>query len=349
MILKSKKSFTKGEISSVNKLTGRVGVNFKNGLKSTASYLGDVKDLRVGMFVLVGKVNNTYVIINKMSNVPGTGMSVSLPSPANSFLFVGAAVNVTEYGEIPKLEWPYGYEHMLVGSLYEGWSLFYKVNNVDQKIYSIYDARRFNSEWVRPIPVYYNIDNAYQTTVKVNTPDNIMQVLFVFKNNKTTPKIDISMVVTNISGSTVTDVRIKRHNDADIDTGGWDTDDHNERSYPYYGFGWADFMNFFDIENGKAVAYNTLRQDIGSPIPLISGYEAHKFICYGVPTPIECKIDDWSDWYQRANYPFNGDLPYYGDLMISLTWDLGDLAPTQQSQKVTAIYMFDTSYTLKVP
>ena len=86
------------------------------------------------------------------------------------------------------------------------------------------------------------------------------------------------------------------------------------------------------------------------PIPLISGFQAHKFICYGIPIPTESLIDNWNDWKQRANIIDDvGSYPSYGDWMISLTWDLGTLQPNAQSETVTAVYMFDTEYTLTVP
>jgi hypothetical protein len=84
-----KPALEQGKIMSINKLTGRVGVFIKNGLVSAASYLYDISELRVGMSVLVGRVSNTYVIMNKMLNVPRAGRSYSLARPASIVNTIG--------------------------------------------------------------------------------------------------------------------------------------------------------------------------------------------------------------------------------------------------------------------
>jgi hypothetical protein len=79
---KNRKTLERGKIMAINNLTGRVSVFLRNGLVSAASYLYDLTDLRVGMSVLIGKVDNTNVILNKVSNMPRAGKSFSISRPA---------------------------------------------------------------------------------------------------------------------------------------------------------------------------------------------------------------------------------------------------------------------------
>lgn len=350
LVTKDKKltDLNQAKIIAIDRIKGRVSLAMRNGLVSTGVYLYDLKDLRAGMTVLVVKANSSYVILNKIEAVPRQGVSYSLYDPSSAFVFEPHWINVTIYGEMPRLEWPYGYEHLLVGTLYEGWSINYIVEGQDHNVYCIYDDRS------QPIviPISYEVLDSWNTKVIVNTPDNILQITFLFINHHDAPWIDIDMTVENISAMSVSDIVLKRHNDIDVDTGGWATEDHSGVSRTYTGCGWADFYNYFDIEDGKAVAYNVLDQNISVPIPLGSGLQAHKFICYGVPTPAQTLIDNWNDWYQRANIIDDGDLgsyPTYGDWMISLTWNLGTLVPSQHSSTVRAVYKFDPNYTLTAP
>ena len=72
LIKPSKKLVTlgTGKIVTIDRLTGRISVFLKNGLVSISSYMGDLNELRDGMTVLVGKVENTYVILNKANAIP---------------------------------------------------------------------------------------------------------------------------------------------------------------------------------------------------------------------------------------------------------------------------------------
>jgi hypothetical protein len=74
-------------ITSINKVTGRVGLFLKNGLHTTGTYMYDINDLRVGLSVLVSKVDNFYVIINivtsnsvKKSYARSRGFSIPNPN-----------------------------------------------------------------------------------------------------------------------------------------------------------------------------------------------------------------------------------------------------------------------------
>jgi len=80
-----------GKITAIDKLKGRVSLYLRNGLISTGTYLYDIKDLRVGMDVLIGRVSNSYVIINKITGIPKESESFCKPKKNlidwNAFLF----------------------------------------------------------------------------------------------------------------------------------------------------------------------------------------------------------------------------------------------------------------------
>lgn len=76
-------SMEQAKIVAIDRLKGRVSLFMRNGLVSAGSYLYDLAALRVGMSVLVARVSNSYVIIDKVSNMPRTGQSFSLPQLAS--------------------------------------------------------------------------------------------------------------------------------------------------------------------------------------------------------------------------------------------------------------------------
>lgn len=63
-----KNALEKAKITSIDTLTGRVGLYLRNGLNTVGTYLYDIKDLRVGMAVIVGRVSNAYVIFQNMAS-----------------------------------------------------------------------------------------------------------------------------------------------------------------------------------------------------------------------------------------------------------------------------------------
>lgn len=82
-------SLTQAKIMAVDKILGRVSLYMKNGLVSAGYYLYDINDLRVGMSVLVGLVDGTYVILNKVSNMPRVGTSYTVTkAPTNQMLIL---------------------------------------------------------------------------------------------------------------------------------------------------------------------------------------------------------------------------------------------------------------------
>ena len=76
------KNFEYAQVKSVNRNTGKVTVAMRNGLISTAtSMIEDVSFLREGMTVLVGKVNSSYVILNKVAAYPARCGSLTIAQP----------------------------------------------------------------------------------------------------------------------------------------------------------------------------------------------------------------------------------------------------------------------------
>lgn len=76
-----KQDLVTGKIKSIDRNKGRIEVYLKNGLTTTASYLYDIATLQENMNVLVALVNNSYVILNQVENVPRVGTSFSVRRP----------------------------------------------------------------------------------------------------------------------------------------------------------------------------------------------------------------------------------------------------------------------------
>lgn len=64
-------------IMSIDRNKGRVTLFMKNGLFSIGHYLHDLNDLRENMTVLVGKVNDSHVILSKISANPSNCQGMS--------------------------------------------------------------------------------------------------------------------------------------------------------------------------------------------------------------------------------------------------------------------------------
>lgn len=80
------KSFDQAKVVSIDKNKGRVTLFAKNGLVSAGTYLYDINDLKTGMAVLIGDVDGTKVILDKVAASPknGSGLSSILPLISNS-------------------------------------------------------------------------------------------------------------------------------------------------------------------------------------------------------------------------------------------------------------------------
>lgn len=79
-----KESFEKATITSIDKTTGRIGIFLRNGLNTSAVYLYDINDLRVGLNVLVGWVSDSYVIFNKVDSRAPVSATKSYSMPEGS-------------------------------------------------------------------------------------------------------------------------------------------------------------------------------------------------------------------------------------------------------------------------
>jgi len=106
---KKAEDFEQAKITSIDKISGRVGIFLRNGLVSSATYLYDINDLRVGASVLVGRVSNTYVIMNKVPNMPRAGVSYSLPRPVVPSTFTWSDDFSYADGPLPLDKWFYSY------------------------------------------------------------------------------------------------------------------------------------------------------------------------------------------------------------------------------------------------
>ena len=74
-------TFDTAKISSIDRIKGRIGLSMRNGLESVGTYPYDIATLREGMSVLIGKVDNSHVILNQVENVPRVGTSYSVRRP----------------------------------------------------------------------------------------------------------------------------------------------------------------------------------------------------------------------------------------------------------------------------
>ncbi|MFA5398727.1 MAG: hypothetical protein WC346_22115 [Methanogenium sp.] len=101
-------------VTSVDRLTGRVGIYLRNGLSSVATYLYNIEDLRVGLSVVVTKVDNHYVILNMLTSdairksysVPKTHVISETPKTCSgtiaedvTSLIIGGTVDLSVKGQ----------------------------------------------------------------------------------------------------------------------------------------------------------------------------------------------------------------------------------------------------------
>jgi len=165
---KYKGDLEQGKITAINKLTGRVSLFMKNGLQSAATYLYDINDLRVGMSVLYARVDDSYIIINKMSNVPGTGMSVSLPK----------IKKITQH--VSYIDGDYGYK-----ITYGSWHNSSMLAGLDGSLHIVYAKTDINTYvgYLRHA-VSYDHENWIVSTIISDFPDSNNLVACLDKNSK---------------------------------------------------------------------------------------------------------------------------------------------------------------------
>lgn len=97
-------------IVSIDRNKGKVTLFMKNGLFSIGHYLHDLDDLRENMTVLVGKVNDSHVILSKISANPKISSGMSLVEPGGyttlfSFDFDTSDVTYNPEGFLGKDYW----------------------------------------------------------------------------------------------------------------------------------------------------------------------------------------------------------------------------------------------------
>ena len=73
-----KRNFDQARVVSIDKNKGRVTLFTKNGLVSVGTYLYDINDLRENMTVLIGDLDGTKVILDKVSANPKNSNGMSL-------------------------------------------------------------------------------------------------------------------------------------------------------------------------------------------------------------------------------------------------------------------------------
>lgn len=82
------KSFDQARVVSIDKNKGRVTLFAKNGLVSVGTYLYDINDLKTGMTVLIGDVDGTKVILDKVTTGPKSSNGMSLVKPVSIIPFI---------------------------------------------------------------------------------------------------------------------------------------------------------------------------------------------------------------------------------------------------------------------
>jgi hypothetical protein len=95
MSLLDKYKDTKAEqavITSLDKVKGRVGLYLRSGLQTVGTYLYNINDLRVGLSVVVAKVDNFYVILNRVT-ADAVRKSYSVPKTFNQEPYCSAEIN----------------------------------------------------------------------------------------------------------------------------------------------------------------------------------------------------------------------------------------------------------------
>lgn len=234
-------------------------------------------------------------------------------------------ISFSDLGEMPAFEYPAGYEHILIGTELEGWTISYRVGETEYHYYSGYAQSNGGIEEVS-YEELQNDDDQLTIECKTRTSDNRLEITHLLQMDRAESRVFLNMRVKNLSAGIISDIRIKRFCDLDIDTGG--------------DYGWADFNGFFELTASGIRNYTT------DPI---EGRESHGMTMYGIPTPDWFGGDDWDDWYQRDNLPdfLESEYPVEGDYTATLSWDLGDLLPAASTTNVTAVYSMDIGETNK--
>lgn len=225
-----------------------------------------------------------------------------------------AKVKLSEMGEMLGFEYPAGYEHIYTGSLLEGYSISYSVGGASHHYYTNFDS---TSGGISAVSYTVLEDSASTLIVEAitKTDDSVLEIKNRFVMNKSESKISIIMTVKNTSDAVVSDIRLKRVCDLDLDTDG--------------DYGWAAYDDWFSL---SASGIKVWTKD--PPV----GREAHSMELYGVPQPTWFSVDNWNDWGQKDNTEESFTYPVFGDYTGTLSWDMNSLNAGQTSIPYTAVY-----------
>lgn len=83
-------------IESIDRIKGRVSLSMRNGLVSTGTYLYDLNDLKEGMTVLVGKLDGSYVIIEKVTGGTKKSAATTVPIAYSDKIYGSAGIDVCD-------------------------------------------------------------------------------------------------------------------------------------------------------------------------------------------------------------------------------------------------------------
>lgn len=121
-------------------------------------------------------------------------------------LYGGTTISLSAEGNVVGFNSPTGSEHIAVGSTAEGYVLCYNAVNA-------YDNVTFQSGFAAAAPSCAG----NSCTITRDTSDGILRLTQLIQFADETNSLVISMRVTNLSGSTVNSIVLRRHADFDID------------------------------------------------------------------------------------------------------------------------------------
>ncbi|MCX5851779.1 MAG: PKD domain-containing protein [Deltaproteobacteria bacterium] len=285
-------------------------------------------------------------------------MSRSEVAAEGDHTYTGTAkIQYSELGELFGFEFPLGYEHIAWSNsmegfpIVEGFSISYTVDDGDVELldyhtWSAYDYRDDEGDFpgIVIVPDSYierqNDDDWLIIDSTTRTIDEILDIHQTLVMKKSESRVELTMSVENMSPYPVSNIRIKRVCDLDLDV---DRDDGT--------YGWANVADtWFELLENGVRCYTTVP-------PL--GREAHSMSMYGIPTPTWFGADDLytyydgsiADLFQRDNYPefAPGDYPVKYDYSITLSWDLAGqiLEEGDTSSPVTVVYSMGIEETNK--
>jgi len=297
-----------------------------------------IKGVIIATMFLVSLVVVPVMAGKSMNNNPTSHPTSTSDSVHEGLLRIG----ISEYGELlysnfesAGLEYPDGYEHIAVGTWFEGYFVAYENATGDNWAYAMFDERS-DSSWGSPymgfVPVSYNVIEDSATTLRVDvrteTEDGALRLDQEFYMPKDENYVQITMTLRNIGTETITNVVLKRCVDLDTDAGGTN--------------GWSDFDNIFDIDYTRNIvyAYTTATYPYDPRPP---GAESHYVGIAGCPTPDYYDVDDWNDYDQRDSPVDFTSYPVFNDYMATQQWNFGTMN-SGESKTVSVIY--SVGYTL---